>query len=65
MNKLFISLIIGLIQGQIVDPQTGKPAELRYDSGSGEYYLFGLDVLNMIDDKSYKGKFIRKTNNLV
>ena len=65
MNKLFISLIIGLIQGQIVDPETGKPAELRYDSGSGEYYLFGLDVLNMIDGKSYKGKFIRKTNNLV
>ena len=65
MNKLLILIIIGLIQGQIVDPETGHPAELRYDSRSGEYYLFGLDVLNMIDGNSYKGKFIRKTNNLV
>ena len=49
MNKLFISLIIGLIQGQIVDPETGKPAELRYDSGSGEYYLFGLSYYFIVN----------------
>ena len=41
MNKLFISLIIGLIQGQIVDPETGQPAELRYDSGSENIIYLG------------------------
>ena len=65
MSKIFILIIIGLLKGQIIDPETGKTAELQYNPKTGEYYLFGLDKLKLVDGKLYTGKFIRRTNNLV
>ena len=65
MNKLILLLITGILYGQIIDPETGKTAELQYNPETGRYYFFGLDELNLLNGKSYKGKFIRKTNNLV
>ena len=65
MNKLIILLFIELLMGQIIDPETGKTAELKYFPETGEYYLFGLDELNLVNGKSYKGEFIRRTTNLV
>ena len=65
MNKLILLLITGLIHGQIIDPETGRTAELQYNPETGGYYFFGLDELNLLNGKSCKGKFIRKTNNLV
>ena len=65
VSKIFILIIIGLLKGQIIDPETGKTAELQYNPKTGEYYLFGLDKLKLVDGKLYTGKFIRRTNNLV
>ena len=51
--------------GQVIDPETGELVNLKYDKKSGSYYLFGLDKMELLDDKVFKGKFMGASDSLV
>tara|TARA_Y100001935_G_C17224166_1_gene466873 strand:+ start:376 stop:801 length:426 start_codon:yes stop_codon:yes gene_type:complete len=51
--------------GQVIDPETGELVNLKYDKKSGSYYLFGLDKMELLDDKVFKGKFMGASDSFV
>ena len=51
--------------GQVKDPETGELVNLKYDKKSGSYYLFGLDKMELLDNKVFKGKFMGASDSLV
>ena len=61
---IFFFLVI-LSFGQVKDPETGELVNLKYDKKSGSYYLFGLDKMELVDNKVFKGKFIGASDSLV
>ena len=61
---IFFFLVI-LSFGQVKDPETGELVNLKYDKKSGSYYLFGLDKMELLDDKVFKGKFMGASDSLV
>ena len=61
---MFFFLVI-LSFGQVKDPETGELVNLKYDKKSGSYYLFGLDKMELVDNKVFKGKFIGASDSLV
>ena len=65
MHGLTLFLLIVNCFAQIRDPETGDLASLKFDEGSGSYYLFGLDKLVLINNRSYQGKFIAASDSLV
>ena len=65
MHALTLFLLIVHCFSQIRDPETGELASLKFDEKSGSYYLFGLDKLVLINNRSYQGKFIAASDSLV
>ena len=61
---IFFFLVI-LSFGQVIDPETGDLVNLKYDKKSGSYYLFGLDKMELLDDKVFKGKFMGASDSFV
>ena len=61
---IFFFLVI-LSFGQVKDPETGELVNLKYDKKSGSYYLFGLDKMELLDDKVFKGKFMGASDSFV
>ena len=51
--------------GQVKDPETGELVNLKYDKKSGSYYLFGLDKMELSDNKFFQGKFMGASDSLV
>ena len=51
---IFFFLVI-LSFGQVKDPETGELVNLKYDKKSGSYYLFGLDKMELLDNKFFQG----------
>ena len=51
--------------GQVKDPETGELVNLKYDKKSRSYYLFGLDKMELLDNKVFKGKFMGASDSLV
>ena len=65
MHVLTLFLLIAHCFAQIRDPETGELASLKFDEESGSYYLFGLDKMVLLNNKSYQGKFIAASDSLV
>ena len=61
---IFFFLVI-LSFGQVKDPETGELVNLKYDKKSRSYYLFGLDKMELLDNKVFKGKFMGASDSLV
>lgn len=61
---IFFFLIIFSF-GQVKDPETGELVNLKYDKKSGSYYLFGLDKMELLDNKVFNGKFMGASDSLV
>ena len=61
---IFFFLVI-LSFGQVKDPKTGELVNLKYDKKSRSYYLFGLDKMELLDNKVFKGKFMGASDSLV
>ena len=61
---IFFFLVI-LSFGQVKDPETGELVNLKYDKKSGSYYLFGLDKMELLDNKFFQGQFIGASDSLV
>ena len=65
MHVLTLLLLIVHCFAQIRDPETGDLASLKFDEESGSYYLFGLDSMVLLNNKSYRGKFMAASDSLV
>ena len=65
MHVLTLFLLIVHCFAQIRDPETGDLASLKFDEESGSYYLFGLDKMVLLNNKSYQGKFMAASDSLV
>ena len=65
MHVLTLFLLIVHCFAQIRDPETGELASLKFDEESGSYYLFGLDKMVLLNNKSYQGKFMAASDSLV
>ena len=65
MHALTLFLLIVNCFAQIRDPETGELASLKFDEGSGSYYLFGLDSMVLLNSKSYQGKFMAASDSVV
>ena len=65
MHALTIFLLIAHSFAQIVDPETGELASLKFDKDSGLYYVFGLDKMELLNKKTYQGKFMAASDSLV
>ena len=65
MHALTLFLLIVNCFAQIRDPETGELASLKFDEESGSYYLFGLDRMVLLNNKSYQGKFMAASDSLV
>ena len=65
MHVLTLFLLLVHCFAQIRDPETGDLASLKFDEESGSYYLFGLDSMVLLNNKSYKGKFMAASDSLV
>ena len=65
MHVLTLFLLIVHCFAQIRDPETGELAPLKFDEESGSYYLFGLDKMVLLNNKSYQGKFMAASDSLV
>ena len=65
MHVLTLFLLIVHCFSQIRDPETGELASLKFHEESGSYYLFGLDSLVLLSNKSYQGKFLAASDSLV
>ena len=61
---IFFFLVI-LSFGQVKDPETGELVNLKYDKKSGSYYLFGLDKMELLDNKFFQGQFMGASDSLV
>ena len=61
---IFFFLVI-LSFGQVKDPETGELVKLKYDKKSGSYYLFGLDKMELLDNKIFQGQFMGASDSLV
>ena len=65
MHALTLFLLIVHCFSQIRDPETGELASLKFHEESGSYYLFGLDKMVLLNNKSYEGKFMAASDSLV
>jgi len=70
INFIYLLLLtLGLLNsisfGQVRDPETDELVTLKYDEKTGKYYLFGLDKMDLINGKSFLGKFIEASDSLV
>jgi len=65
MYYLLYFFLFVISYGQVTDPETGEFAKLKYDEKSGSYYLFGLDKMELLDNKLFKGKFIAASDSVV
>ena len=65
MHVLTLFLLLVHCFAQIRDPETGDLASLKFDEGSGSYYLFGLDSMVLLNSKSYQGKFMAASDSVV
>ena len=65
MHFFIFFFLVTLSFGQVKDPETGELVNLKYDKKSGSYYLFGLDKMELVDNKVFKGKFIGASDSLV
>ena len=65
MHVLTLFLLIVNCFAQIRDPETGELASLKFDEKSGSYYLFGLDKMVLLNNRSYQGKFMAASDSLV
>ena len=65
MHALTLFLLMVNCFAQIRDPETGELASLKFDEKSGSYYLFGLDKMVLLNNRSYQGKFMAASDSLV
>ena len=65
MHFLAFFFLIIISFGQVKDPETGELVNLKYDEKSGSYFLFGLDKMELLDNKLLQGKFIAASDSLV
>ena len=65
MIQQVIFLFFSVLYCQIRNPDTGELAELKYHKQSGQYFLFGLDMIELTDGEIHKGKFISMSDSIV
>ena len=65
MHFFIFFFLVTLSFGQVKDPETGELVNLKYDKKSGSYYLFGLDKMELLDNKFFQGKFMGASDSLV